>query len=54
MLDKLAELLDMSTDDVQTSRQSGTSLADLLEDKGVSLDQLADQLQSGLLVDLRA
>lgn len=53
MLDQLASLLDTSSDELETSLQSGTSLAQLLDDKGVSLDQLATTLQSGFLVDAR-
>lgn len=50
-LDSLADLLDTDTDSLVQSLQSGTSLSDLLENSGVSLDQLAGVVQSGLLID---
>jgi lambda repressor-like predicted transcriptional regulator len=53
MLDSLSDLLDMSSEDLEASLRSGTSLVDLLDQKGVSLNSLADSLQSGFLVDQR-
>ncbi len=54
MLEQLSSLLGTTSDELATSLQSGTSLADLLGDKGVSLGQLASALESGFLVDVRA
>jgi lambda repressor-like predicted transcriptional regulator len=54
MLSQLSSLLGTTPDDLQSSLQSGTSLASLLDNKGVSLDQLANSLQSGFLVDVKA
>lgn len=53
MLDSLSGLLDTSSDDLENSLRSGTSLVDLLDQKGVSLSSLANSLQSGFLVDQR-
>jgi hypothetical protein len=53
-LDALSSLLDMSSDDLQTSLQSGTSLVSLLKSHDVDLTDLADTLQSGFLVDKTA
>ena len=44
----------MSTDDLTSTLQSGTSLTDLLEQKGVDLSTLASSLEKGVQVDLRA
>lgn len=52
--DSLSELLDVSADELQEELTSGTSLTDLLQDKGVSLGDLASALQSGFLIDVRA
>jgi hypothetical protein len=53
VLDQLSTLLDTTSTELATSLRSGTSLAQLLDDKGVSLDRLATTLQSGFLVDTR-
>ena len=53
-LDTLSSLLDMSSDDLATSLQSGTSLGDLLQQKGIDLGTLASSLEKGVVVDLRA
>lgn len=54
MLDSLSELLDISSEELQEELTSGTSLTDLLQDKGVSMNDLASAVQSGFLVDVRA
>ena len=54
MLDSLSELLDISSEELQEELTSGTSLTDLLQDRGVSMDDLASAVQSGFLVDVRA
>jgi hypothetical protein len=53
-LDALSSLLDMSSDDLQSSLQSGTSLVGLLQDKGIDLSDVAGALQSGFMVDVRS
>lgn len=53
-LDTLSSLLDMSTEDLTSSLQSGTSLADLLQQKGVDLSTLASSWEKGVVVDCRA
>jgi hypothetical protein len=53
-LDALSSLLDMSSDDLQSSLQNGTSLVSLLTSHNVDLSDLADTLQSGFLVDKTA
>lgn len=53
MLDSLSELLDASSEGLEDSLQSGTSLTDLLDQKGVSLSQLAESIQAGFLIDQR-
>ncbi len=42
-LDELAQKLGLSTDDLKTQLQNGTSLADIATAQGVSLDSLAPQ-----------
>jgi antitoxin component HigA of HigAB toxin-antitoxin module len=54
MLDSLSDLLGVSSDDLAEQLGSGTSLADLLQQKGVTLADVASTLQSGFLVDVRA
>ena len=53
-LDALSSLLDTSSDDLKSSLQSGTSLVALLKAHNVDLDDLANTLQSGFLVDKTA
>lgn len=53
-LETLSSLLEMSTDDLASTLRSGTSLTDLLEQKGVDLSTLASSLEKGVVVDLRA
>jgi uncharacterized protein YidB (DUF937 family) len=43
-----AELLGMSTDDLEQARKSGTTLADLAAQKGVSKDDLVNSIVSDL------
>ena len=47
-IDAAAEALDMSTEDVQKALQSGTTLADLADSKGVSQDDLLKAVTDGL------
>jgi hypothetical protein len=47
-LDTLSDLLDLSSDEITESLQSGQSLTDLLTEHGVSLDDLANALQSSM------
>lgn len=54
LLDSLASLLDTDSGSLATSLQSGTSPAELLSQKGVSVSSLAGVLQSGLLVNTYA
>lgn len=53
-LDTLSNLLDMSSDELTSSLRGGTSLTDLLEQKGVDLSTLASSLEKGVQLDLRA
>jgi lambda repressor-like predicted transcriptional regulator len=54
VLDSLSELLDMSSEELQDELTSGTDLSSLLQDKGVSLSDLASVIEAGFLVDVRA
>ena len=53
-LDGLSSLLGTTSEDLMTSLRGGTSLAQMIEDKGVDRDQLASVLQDGLMVDTSA
>ena len=53
-LSSLSSLLGVSSEDLVSSLQSGTSLVSLLQDKDVDLSRLAGALQSGFLVDRTA
>ena len=53
-LGSLSSLLGVSSDDLESSLQNGTSLVSLLEGKGVDLSDVAGALQSGFLVDKTA
>jgi hypothetical protein len=44
----VADLLDMSVDDIRQAQQSGTTIADLAKQKGVSEDDLQSALAQGL------
>lgn len=50
-LSTLSGLLGTDSSSLLSQLQSGTSLASLLDDKGVSTDTLAASLQKGLLID---
>jgi lambda repressor-like predicted transcriptional regulator len=54
VLDELAKLLKTDTATLKDSLSSGTSLSDLLTQSGVSMSDLADTLQQGMLVDTTA
>jgi hypothetical protein len=47
-LSGVADLLGMSTDDVETAQKNGTTLADLAKQKGVSESDLESALAKGL------
>jgi hypothetical protein len=44
----VAELLDMTTEELRDAQRNGTTLADLAEQKGVSVDDLKAKLAEGL------
>ncbi|GAA3812504.1 hypothetical protein [Cellulomonas soli] len=50
--DALADLLGTDSESLLDELQSGTSLLDMLDDAGVSYEDLAGAVQSGLLVDV--
>ena len=52
-LSTLSGLLGTDSTSLLSQLQSGTSLASLLDDKGVSTDTLAASLQKGLLIDTK-
>lgn len=52
-LQRVSDLLDMSTDELIESLTSGSSLRDLASSKGISSDQLLDALSEGMVVDTR-
>jgi len=47
-MDPVAKLLGMSTDDLASKLQSGTSLSDLASQKGVSNSDLVEAIKSGM------
>ena len=53
-LSTLSGLLGTDSTSLLSQLQSGTSLASLLDNKGVSTDTLAASLQKGLLIDAKA
>ncbi|MBT0773026.1 hypothetical protein KIH74_29050 [Kineosporia sp. J2-2] len=53
-LDTLSDLLGTDSDSLLEQLQTGTSLAQLIENSGVSKNALASVLQDGLLFDTRA
>lgn len=53
-LDSLAALIGTGSDTLVTALQHGTSLASLLTDAGVSVSDIADAVQQGLLLDTEA
>jgi len=54
MLDSLSNLLGTDSNTLLDQLSSGTSLSDLVKDKGIDSSKLADVLQNGLLVDTTA
>jgi lambda repressor-like predicted transcriptional regulator len=54
MLDKLSSLLGTDSTSLLDELKSGSSLSDLLADKGVDQSKLASILQDGLLFDAKA
>jgi hypothetical protein len=48
VLDSAAQVLGMSSQDVQTALQNGSSLADLAQQKGISKDQLVTAISQGI------
>jgi hypothetical protein len=47
-MEPTAKLLGLSTDELKESLQSGTTLAELADEKGVSRDALLDSIKEGL------
>ena len=48
VLDSAAQVLGMSTQDIQSAFQNGQSLADLAQQKGISKDQLVSAIAQGI------